>query len=56
MNLQRGAARVRDMIVGDIEALRDLGAERHAEELETVLRCFLSRHPEVGAGSGRPAL
>ncbi|HMK88909.1 MAG TPA: hypothetical protein VK446_04650 [Methylocystis sp.] len=47
LNLQMGAARVRDLIVGDISRLRDLGAHRQADDLEAVLDCFLARYPEV---------
>lgn len=48
LNLQKGASRVREMILGDINNLRDLGAHRQAGDLEAVLDCFLSRYPEAG--------
>jgi len=49
MNLPRGAKEVRAMIVEDIHCLRDLGAHRQASDLDAVLECFMSRHPEAGA-------
>jgi hypothetical protein len=48
LNSQKGANWVRDMILGDIGSLRDLGAQRHVADLEAVLECFLARYPEAG--------
>lgn len=47
LNLDRGPAAVREMIVGDIDRFRDLGARRQASDLCLVLDCFLADFPEA---------
>ncbi len=47
LNLERGSAGVREMIVGDIDRYRDLGAHQQACDLSLVLKCFLSEFPEA---------
>jgi len=47
LNLERGAATVRDMIVVDVYDLLELGAMRQAADLCVVLGCFLSDYPEA---------
>jgi hypothetical protein len=46
-NLERGPIAVREMIVGDIGRLRDLGARQLASDLSLVLNCFLASFPEA---------
>ena len=46
-NLERGPIAVREMIVGDIVRLRDLGARQLATDLSLVLDCFLANFPEA---------
>ena len=48
LNLERGAATVRDMIVVDVCDLLELGAMQQAADLCAVLGCFLSDYPEAG--------
>jgi hypothetical protein len=48
LNLERGAATVRDMIVVDVRDLLDLGAKQQAADLCVVLGRFLSDYPEAG--------
>jgi hypothetical protein len=47
LNLDKGPALVRDMIVADFRAFLDLGALQRAADLLMVLRCFLSDYPEA---------
>lgn len=47
LNLERGSVGVREMIVGDIDRYRDLGAHRQASDLSLVLNCFLSEFPDA---------
>lgn len=47
LNLERGPAAVREMIVGDIRGFRDLGARQQASDLCLVLNCFLADFPEA---------
>ncbi len=47
LNLGRGSAAVREMIVGDISRFRDLGARQQASDLSLVLNCFLADFPEA---------
>jgi integration host factor subunit alpha len=47
LNLERGPATVRDMIVVDVCDLLELGAVQQAEDLCVVLGCFLSDYPEA---------
>jgi len=47
LNLQRGPAAVRRMMVADIRSSLDLGALKQASDLLIVLRRFLSHHPEA---------
>ncbi len=46
-NLERGPIAVREMIVGDIGRLRELGARQLASDLSLVLHCFLASFPEA---------
>ena len=46
-NLERGPAAVREMIVGDIGRLRDLGARQLASDLSLVLNRFLADFPDA---------
>ena len=46
-NLERGPIAVREMIVGDINRFRDLGARQVASNLSLVLNCFLADFPEA---------
>ncbi len=46
-NLERGPIAVREMIVGDINRFRDLGARQLASDLSLVLNCFLADFPEA---------
>jgi len=46
-NLGRGPIAVREMIVGDIGRLRELGARQLASDLSLVLNCFLASFPEA---------
>ena len=47
LNLDRGPIAVREMIVGDIVRIRDLGASQLASDLSLVLNCFLADFPEA---------
>ena len=47
LNLESGPEAVREMIVGDIDRFRDLGADRQASDLSLVLNCFLADFPEA---------
>lgn len=47
LNLDRGPIAVREMIVGDIDRFRDLGARQQASDLSLVLNCFLADFPEA---------
>jgi len=47
LNLERGPAAMRDMIVADFRCFLDLGARQRAADLLIVLRCFLSAYPEA---------
>ena len=47
LNLDRGSVAVREMIVGDIDRFRDLGARQLASDLSLVLNCFLADFPEA---------
>lgn len=38
---------MREMIVGDIDRFRDLGARQLASDLSLVLNCFLADFPEA---------
>jgi hypothetical protein len=51
-----GCEAIRDMIVEDIEWALERGDDRHARELETALRRFLSEHPEACCGVTAPKL
>jgi hypothetical protein len=51
-NLERGPIAVREMIVGDIGRLRDLGARQLASDLSLVLNCFLADFPEARTTPG----
>ncbi len=55
LNLKRGPVAVRDMIIADLRAALDLGAQQRAADLLIVLRLFLSEHPEARYGSPRVA-
>ena len=48
LNLGRGPAAVRDMIVADLRCCLDLGASQRAADLLVVLRLFLAEHPDAG--------
>ncbi|QGM99922.1 hypothetical protein [Methylocystis parvus] len=49
LNLRRGEAKVRDMILKDISRFSDLGANRYASDLSEVLEQFDITHsrPEL---------
>lgn len=47
LNLHRGPAAVREMIVSDLRGFLDLGARDCAGDLLFVLRVFLSEYPEA---------
>lgn len=47
LNLSRGPAAVRDMIVADLRCWLDLGAPQRAADLLVVLRLFLSDYPQA---------
>ena len=47
LNLESGPAAVREMIIGDIDRFRDLGAHRQAYDLSLVLNCFLADFPQA---------
>jgi hypothetical protein len=47
LNLKRGPEALRELIVSDIRASLDIGAEKLAADLLIVLRSFLSKHPEA---------
>ena len=55
LNLRRGPVAVREMIVADIRASLNLGALNRAADLLTVLRLFLSDHPEARSPRDRDA-
>jgi hypothetical protein len=46
LNLHRGAAEVRQLIVADLRGYLDLGASQGAADAMAVLRLFLSEYPE----------
>ncbi|WP_407048121.1 hypothetical protein [Methyloraptor flagellatus] len=52
VHMDKGAARIRDMIIEDIRAALDDGDVEHAGRLLMALRHLLSEHPE--AASERP--
>jgi uncharacterized membrane protein (GlpM family) len=52
LNMGRGPAAVRDLIVSDLRGFLDLGVKRRAADLLIVLRFFLAKYPEV---AGVPA-
>ena len=54
LTLKRGRVAVRDMIVADLRAFVDLGAQRRAADLLIVLRLFLSKYPEAIYGCSPP--
>ncbi len=47
LNLESGPEAVREMIVGDIDRFRDLGAHQQASDLSLVLDCFLADFPQA---------
>ena len=47
LNLKRGPEALREMIVSDIRASLDIGADKLAADLLIVLRSFLATHPEA---------
>lgn len=47
LNMRRGAAAVRDMIIADLHTYLDLGASQYASDLLLVLRLFLKDHPDA---------
>lgn len=49
LNLHRGPASVKDMIVHDLRSCVDVGAHRFAEDLLVVLRLFLKREEFAAA-------
>lgn len=49
LNLHRGPASVKDLIVHDFRSCMDIGAHRVAEDLLVVLRLFLKREEFVAA-------
>ena len=46
-SLNRGPEALRDLIVSDLRASLDIGAEKMAADLLVVLRDYLSEHPEA---------
>ena len=48
LNMGRGAAAVRDMILDDIRRFSDLGATGYVTDLVAALCCFDSEFPAVG--------
>lgn len=49
LNMSRGPAAVRDLIVSDLRGFLDLGVKRQAADLLIVLRFFLAKYPEVAS-------
>ncbi|MFY9657848.1 MAG: hypothetical protein WAK01_14940 [Methylocystis sp.] len=49
VNLTRGAANVRDMILEDISRFSDLGVCRHVSDLSEILKQFDLAHPPMPA-------
>lgn len=47
LNMPKGAAKVRNMIIMDIARLSDLGATRYAADLSEVLVLFDLTHPHL---------
>jgi hypothetical protein len=48
LNMGRGAAAVRDMILDDIRRFSELGASGYVTDLVAALCCFDSEFPSVG--------
>ena len=48
LNMGRGAATVRDMILDDIRRFSELGATAYVTDLVAALCCFDSEFPAVG--------
>ena len=55
LNLTRGPAAVREMIVDDLRRFHELGALHYAADLLLVLRLFLTEYPEAAFGQDREA-
>jgi hypothetical protein len=55
LNLERGAATVRDMIVFDYRSVLELGARERAADLLVVLRIFLFEYPQARRVAKREA-
>lgn len=53
LNMGRGPAAVRDLIVSDLHGFLDLGVKRQVADLLIVLRFFLARYPEVAGVPSR---
>jgi hypothetical protein len=47
LNMKRGPEALRELIVSDIRASLDIGADKLAADLLVVLRRFLSEYPEA---------
>ena len=50
LNQPHGGEAIRGMIIEDIHKALDAGQVKHASELFTALRHFLTEHPEARAG------
>jgi hypothetical protein len=55
-SLHRGRAAVLRMVIGDLRACLDIGADRCAADLVIVLRLFLSQRREISRASRRQAV
>ena len=47
MHLPDGDILIRDIIIDDIKHCKTMGNMKHAEDLEAVLRHFISTHPKL---------
>ena len=56
LSQEKGAEKIRDMIVDDIRLALSRDDRAHADELRVTLRNFLEGHPEAGESAEIPEL